>query len=902
LTASNSQRVASGSRPDFKSGAVNPIIAMACDGYQDVGPRVGFNTDLSLTSYLPPLRFDPSNGKLFWGGNWVAFRRGAYLPALSLGPPNYIYSGIRCADYLTPEEKAEFTRFLLTLELWERTPGTKEVSAKEVWHNSLLSGPEYVDILDDQFALGWRYGNPDSYNFVFPSKLLPRFEEETNDLDLSLDPTWSDPDTLDSFEFELSNLLSEIDASQIRLPTDQEIVFERSTTTSYVHSLKRTMPQWEASLTCNRFEDKKLYGLRCKVPVYPGGTRDTIIADISANYSIRWIERTMRHILEYVPESADCLYSSTFEKRKNSVVFQKGYHVLRDIKKCGITYNTRDLFPILKRNLNKLIPDIRWNRYDIYSNLIYVDESGEHRALRGYGLGMANHSVTLCNIVISRMALRATSQHLGREIKAKSITGNDDQDTVFPGLTKDSKKAAEAYLQSEHDIHGHLGNWTNHKKSVVVDFGLFYEEYSKDGFKYKESLACNALACAYLAPSIRIAKHYIASQSERFSNSWGYHELKCLANFWGGEFFSPDIEMKINCEVGGWLNTTSLGLKTTLRDLDQLYEYADGALRSMIPFAYETCKLFFEPPLPKWRTHEIVDNFLYKGPSKPSEKRVQLYTLGDNDLRSYYKELTTFERNYDKRLSNTSLILKNRRMKTKREIFDSLLKTNPFYSIPYSMVGYESHTKTGYRYGLESELRRYDDDPIRILLSGGELYSEDEIFVWDPPVHSSIDPETYIETSSWQQMTASVFSNSGFIPTLEYFWRNETYPVCDISLGRVREPVAEDIVKGERAGQVPGPNAYIKKYTPFQLDVEDEEIEPEPPPVSFEEELAEAKKRVFGEQDGINPITGERVATSAFELEFGSTKYDHVNRDESYGINLSDGSDDDALGFDLDAW
>jgi len=64
-------------------------------------------------------------------------------------------------------------RFLLTLQLWEETPGTKYVEAQWVWQSCLTRGYEFADELDDYFAYGWRgpSGFPDSYNFVFPARL-----------------------------------------------------------------------------------------------------------------------------------------------------------------------------------------------------------------------------------------------------------------------------------------------------------------------------------------------------------------------------------------------------------------------------------------------------------------------------------------------------------------------------------------------------------------------------------------------------------------------------------------------------------------------------------------------------------------------------------------------------------
>jgi hypothetical protein len=474
---------------------------------------------LGNEEYSPTPRLDLQKGKLRWGGKWINHKAGKYYHLLAHGPPFYNYGAIMEDKKIDDDTKSELSRFLLTLELWETTPGKKEIRAFDVWKGSLTSGPEFASYLDDLFSISWREREIDSYNFVFPSRFLPRWVEGVDDLILSSERTYADPGVLDEFEWTLDDILSEVPFEDIVLPSDDSIRNERSTTTSYSHKLKKKMPQWEASLSHSEFNHKELIGLRTVVPVYPAGIRDTIIADISANYSIRWLERSLRHILQHVKESAVCLYSTTFDSRLKDVVYQKGYHVLRDIKKCGITYNTHDLFPIVKRVLNKYKPDIRWNRYDIYSNFHVIDEDETYQAYRGYGLGMANHTVTLCNIVIARMALNSLRLSTKGTYLSKGIVGNDDSDFVFFG-NRNSERIANQYMETEFDIHGSLGNLINRKKSVIKPYGLFYEQYNKPGWFHKESLVCNALACAYLAPNIRTAKHYIYSQSDRFNSPW----------------------------------------------------------------------------------------------------------------------------------------------------------------------------------------------------------------------------------------------------------------------------------------------------------------------------------------------------------------------------------------------
>jgi hypothetical protein len=741
-------------------------------------------TYLDLNTEFPPAKLDLEKGKLRWGGTWIPHKRGYFLDILAYGPPYYNYISLS-KSHKTEETKAELIRFLLTLELWERTPGEKYMTAYEVWAKSLIDGPAFAEELSDLFSSLFRELDPDSYNFLFPARFLPRWIEGSDDLSLCKIRTYADPDVLEEFRFTLAALLNEIEEyrEEIILPSDDQIRFERSTTTSYLASQGRCLPQWEASLMNSEFNEKELQALRCVVPVYPGGIRDTVIADISSNYSIRWIERSMRHILQYVPESAVTLHSSSFEKRLNDVVYTKGYHILRDIKKCGITYNSPDLFPVVAEELERFTGDRRFRRLKIFQNFFIQDDDIKYKAERGYGLGMANHVVTLCNIVIYRMTRNAVSQKY-KNFKVKNITGNDDQDTVICGKKGNSLEIAQYFLNLELDIQGSLGNIVHAKKSVIKPYGLFYEQYDKRGWVDKESLVCNAIACAYLAPNIRVAKHYISSQSERFSSKWAREQLIALAHWWGSEFFDVRSELFIHFEIGGWLNTTSLGLKTSLRDLELLSEDYD---METIAFAYEVCKQFITPPRPLFKRKGFVNNFRYSGPARESDARIQIYTIGEEDLIEYYKKLTKFQRRYDTRLSKYESRVHQKALKKSLDaIFKDLLRRGPWYTIPDSVVEGESHMNE-LEVEPSSEFSTHSDDLISDLLLEKEVVYDDLIFKWDPKIPLK-GLKYRIHTSLSDLLMASQFSNSGFLPILEFNLRNKANPNISRVLGRLRFP------------------------------------------------------------------------------------------------------------------
>jgi len=734
-------------------------------------------------------KFDFDKGKLRWGGNWVHWKGiGRYADLLPLGPPFYSYQAVWDKPGFSPECKSELIRFLLVLQLWEDTPGKKIITPAEVWARSLTFGPAFAEECKDLFDLTWREKDQDSYNFSFPARFLPRWETSVDDLVLSQIHTEGDEDELDRFRATIRQILEEskIHSGEPNFPSDSEILYERTSTTSFDKNTLRTAPQWEMSLGRPTFEDKELRAKRCVVPVYPGGIRDTVIADISANHSIRWIERSMRQILEFVPESAVTLRSVTFEKRLKDVVYYKGWHVLRDIKKCGLTYNVKDLFPIVREELIDVYGEARFERLRLFDDMQYLDDDGEWKiANRGYFLGMANHVVTLCNIAISRMCIEMIPTDL-YPLEYRAILGNDDADVAFS-----SKKAAETYLNIEHDVQLHLGNLTNMKKSVIKPWGLFYETYSKEGWQDKEALVCNAIACAYLAPDIRTAKGYIASQSQRFQSPWARSKLRELVLWWGAEFFTPAIEYNIHREIGGWLNTTSLGLKTTLQDLDRL---ADKYPYRLIEFAYKTCNDYLRAPKPLYKHKGYVDNHIYNGVARKSHDRLQIYTLAEEDLRDYYKRLTTFQRNHLLREENFNK--RSRAYKTSNDLEEMqrlILSHEPWYAIPRSMLTGAKDTLGDHLCLTQSELIHDNFNSLMLSMEHARLYGEYadlepdlEDIRWDPEVPSST-LKLRMKVDLYTMYELSQFSNSGALPLFEYMLRTEEDRAPTVkSLGRHR--------------------------------------------------------------------------------------------------------------------
>ncbi|XDO01623.1 RNA-dependent RNA polymerase [Phytophthora cinnamomi ormycovirus 6-4] len=726
-------------------------------------------------------KLDLQKGKLRWGGTWVNHDIRETKHFLGLGPPTYSFTAIMNSPG-SEALKAELCRFLLCLKLWETTPGRKIISPGEVWVKALLN-PNFAEELDDLFQITWREKEIDSYNFVFPARFLPRFKEYTDDIKWSLLPTYADKEALSEFSQTLEEILENIPAvAEDVLVDDRSILEDRSTTTSYIPSLDKTLPHWEASFIDQGFQTKVLEGKRCIVNVYPGGTRDTIIASKSANNSVRWLERTLKKILTYIPESAISSYTSVFHKRIEDVINKRGHHVLRDIKKCGLTYNSRELFPIVKEQLMKKFPDCRWNRIDMFQDMRVYDDGKEYRPVRGYCLGMANALVTLCNIVVMYICVnRMKLSSRVPEFECSGIIGNDDADVVFFQKKKkyNTYAAAQEYLSTEHDVQGGLGNLTNLKKSVIMPFGLFYEQYSKPGWRTKESLVCNALACAYLAPDIRTAKNYIFSQSDRFDSKWAIGQLVELALFWGPEFYSVEDELKSHYEVGGWLDLRQMGLKTTLLDIDRLLQRFSLQRVSVVT---KLCKRYTNPPSPQKKKDGQVYNSLYTGPAIKADADIQLWTILDVDLIEYYRKLTTFQRNYERRIATFKLQTAFKPHEDLISLQKEFLGNNAWYAIPDSIAEVISWWEEPLALDVKSEFCPLDVEDQRPENKLVRLQNNEE---YEPVAKFRLRPDPLIPPDALKARVhapigiiyqSAAFSNSGALPIYEYFSRTSRVP------------------------------------------------------------------------------------------------------------------------------
>jgi hypothetical protein len=183
---------------------------------------------------------------------------------------------------------------------------------------------------------------------------------------------------------------------------------------------------------------------------------------------------------------------------------------------------------------------------------------------------------------------------------------------------------------------------------------------------------------------------------------------------------------------------------------------------------------------------------MFKGKATKADPLVQLYTLGDDDLRTYYRKLTTYQRNYSRRLE--TFYKRVRKLKPIDDI-DLLMKyilgDTPWHQIPDSLAeedpSWQGTILTNFLHELEGETEDHIGD-LLALASGAKDLSMVylESLKWDPKIIPEFQCMTLV-SDLHQVYFASQFSNCGTIPLLEYYKRWETLPICK-PVGRLRVP------------------------------------------------------------------------------------------------------------------
>jgi len=167
-----------------------------------------------------------------------------------------------------------------------------------------------------------------------------------------------------------------------------------------------------------------------------------------------------------------------------------------------------------------------------------------------------------------------------------------------------------------------------------------------------------------------------------------------------------------------------------------------------------------------------------------------MYFLSDDDLKTYYKKLTTYQRVYSRRLE--TFYSRTRSLKplnSLEEIQKFLMADKPWYQVPDSLVTGDINWQSTITLTFHSELEGENDNELEEYISFFKR-EKDYFYVdrirWDPNIPTEFQKYT-VGLDVWQQYPLSQFSNCGFSPALDFYLREGYYPICKI-IQRARFP------------------------------------------------------------------------------------------------------------------
>lgn len=301
----------------------------------------------------------------------------------------------------------DLIRFYICLRIWRDLSNSTFDNIENIWYRSLTEGPKYTTYLDDLYAYSYRHAYGISYilpegqevvpvtgySDIFPARFLPRWKEETNDIEeYALTDVYIDEGTLEEVLFEFEKMV--YDTKEIEIIDPDELAMNVKDSSSYIDGVKKK--GFELTWSESTRVSLDYIGYEEKILVYPSGMRDTVILEKGSSNMIRWAERQLGEIMYNQKES---VYSKGHDRLSDFIdIFRSrsGLHILRDIKKCGLTCPIPQFIDHIIAILKKYHPGVPWDNLRIYKYPRIRLQSGEWVTMkRGVGLGMANTLTTL---------------------------------------------------------------------------------------------------------------------------------------------------------------------------------------------------------------------------------------------------------------------------------------------------------------------------------------------------------------------------------------------------------------------------------------------------------------------------------------------------------------------------
>ena len=380
-------------------------------------------------------------------------------------------------SYPSPQEvpAPELRKFRMKLDLLEKLIPNPVIPYRRIWEGSLTQKSEFADdlkhITGDLTHQYWCMRKPilKSYNHIFPYRHLPRWDMKIDDMEYRMIPVSMDLKTKELFRIFVQRELSEtLSGGHLAIPSIESAKERFFNSVSYSYSERKKYPL--AHFIGKELVLPEVYKfIRCKVPVFPGGGRDAVIADWNTGVLLRWGELAYKQILPFFKESVIGVSPSIMDARMRAFWGIKGKtFFLRDFKKCGLTYSP-EILKIVGDEVSELTGCslFKLHAEGFMSQEIFDPETSEVIVpKRGYGLGMCNHLATLCMILTFRFAWYI----MGKQ-PPRAVFFNDDSCICVE--TPEYEELMDNYLSIEED----LGNLINREKCAISIAPILLEEY-----------------------------------------------------------------------------------------------------------------------------------------------------------------------------------------------------------------------------------------------------------------------------------------------------------------------------------------------------------------------------------------------------------------------------------------
>lgn len=467
--------------------------------------------------------------------------------------------------HLNSPFKEHYQLFKKKLDLWWEIPIKKAISKLEIIEGTLTLGPSFATWLKraryfsyvnevaigdpnipEEYILEGYYG----YDSIFRESDLIHWVEETDDLAFSFIKLPEEFDE-DNLRAEINRYLDDV-FPKCEFPKEIRPLGWIKPSRSYDPVKERSIPVRDAIRGLHEVKPG-FFGKRTVINPFPGGVRDTVMADPDTLGKMKLIKE---HFSEICRHSTTNGMSKNLDKRLERVLSRKLFHHL-DFKKMGLTFPRR-YFTIFGEEIAKRGHEIPFLE-DVKD--IYVDIDGDvFQTVRGYCLGWFNEAVTVLIEIFVRLWARTYN------LSIDFIVFNDD--VLIGDQDSDPETYCGLIKLSFIEFFNSYSIFLSDRKIFSSKSAQFLEEYYMDESckldMRKRQIGTSLFAKAFLSRSIWKRKMYCNIAYQYYNNNDLLYELA------QGVFEASEDEFERPYLAGGWVTPYFEGLDDSLANVNHL--------------------------------------------------------------------------------------------------------------------------------------------------------------------------------------------------------------------------------------------------------------------------------------------------------------------------------------------